>query len=71
MLERRRPERIADVVARLRIAPSEFGVHDAHTALLVPMISRGEAMGVLAAFDRATDGEAFTCLLYTSNRPRR
>jgi signal transduction histidine kinase len=60
VLERRRPERIADVVARLRIAPSELGVHDAHTALLVPMISRGEAMGVLAAFDRATDGEAFT-----------
>jgi len=60
VLERRRPERIADVAARLRIAPSELGVHDAHAALLVPMISRGEAMGVLVAFDRATDGEAFS-----------
>jgi signal transduction histidine kinase len=53
VLERRRPERIADVAARLRIAPSELGVHAAHTALLVPMVARGEAIGVLAAFDRA------------------
>jgi two-component system, NarL family, sensor histidine kinase DevS len=60
VLERRQPERIADVDARLRLAPSELGVGDAQTALLVPMISRGEAMGVLAAFDRASDGEAFT-----------
>ena len=60
VLERRRPERIADVASRLRIAPSELGVRDAHTALLVPMTSRGEAMGVLAAFDRASDGEPFT-----------
>ena len=60
VLERRRPERIADVATRLRIDTSEMGVRDAQTALLVPMISRGEAMGVLAAFDRATGGEAFT-----------
>ncbi len=60
VLERRRPERIADVAARLRIAPSELGVPDAHTALLVPMVSRGEAVGVLAAFDRADSGEPFT-----------
>ncbi len=59
VLEHRRPERIADVAARLRIAPSEFGVPDAHTALLVPMVYRGEAMGVLAAFDRGEDGSAF------------
>jgi signal transduction histidine kinase len=52
VLERGRPERITDVDARLRIAPSEFGVSDAKTALLVPMIYRSEAMGVLAAFDR-------------------
>ena len=52
VLERGRPERIADVDARLRIAPSAFGVADAQTALLVPMLHRGEAVGVLAAFDR-------------------
>jgi len=57
VLERRRPERIADVAARLRIARTELGVPEAHTALLVPMIARGEAVGVLAAFDRADEGK--------------
>lgn len=60
VLERRRPERITDVGSRLRITPSEMGVRHARAALLVPMISRGEGVGVLAAFDHATDGEAFT-----------
>jgi signal transduction histidine kinase len=59
VLEHQRPERITDVAARLRIAPSEFGVPDAQTALLVPMVYRGEAMGVLAAFDRGKDGSVF------------
>jgi len=59
VLERRQPERITDVAARLRIAASEFGVPDARTALLVPMVYRGEAMGVLAAFDRGDDGGVF------------
>jgi signal transduction histidine kinase len=59
VLEHQRPERITDVAARLRIAPSEFGVPDAQTALLVPMVYRGEAMGVLAAFDRGDDGSVF------------
>jgi signal transduction histidine kinase len=59
VLEHRRPERITDVATRLRTAPSEFGVSDAHTALLVPMVYRGEALGVLAAFDRGADGAAF------------
>ena len=59
VLERRRPERITDVDARLRIAPSEFGVYDAHTALLVPMVYRGQGLGVLAAFDRGEDGGMF------------
>jgi GAF domain-containing protein len=60
VLEHLRPERITDVAARLRIDPSEFGVPDAQTALLVPMVYRGEAMGVLAAFDRDEDGDAFS-----------
>jgi signal transduction histidine kinase len=59
VLEHLRPERITDVAARLRIAPSEFGVPDARTALLVPLVYRGEAMGVLAAFDRGEDGSMF------------
>jgi len=60
VLERGRPERIADVSARLRITPSELGVPDAHTALLVPMSLRGSGVGVLAAFDRGEHGAAFT-----------
>jgi signal transduction histidine kinase len=59
VLQRRQPERITDVAARLRISPSEIGVSDAQTALLVPMVYRGEAMGVLAAFDRGEDGSMF------------
>ncbi len=60
VLERGRPERITDVAARLRIAPEELGVPDAHTALLVPLLQRGGGLGVLAAFDRGVEGRAFT-----------
>jgi signal transduction histidine kinase len=59
VLQHGRPERITDVASRLRIAPSEFGVADAQTALLVPMVYRGTALGVLAAFDRGEDGSVF------------
>jgi signal transduction histidine kinase len=59
VLEHRRAERITDVESRLRIAPSEFGVSKAHTALLVPMVYRGDALGVLAAFDRGAEGRMF------------
>lgn len=60
VLERRLPERITDVTARLRIAPAQFGVDDSQTALLVPMLYRGEGVGVLAAFDRGEDGSVFS-----------
>ena len=46
--------------SRLRISPAEFGVPDAHTALLMPMTNRGQAVGVLAAFDRGPEHEAFS-----------
>ncbi|HEY2282927.1 MAG TPA: GAF domain-containing sensor histidine kinase, partial [Solirubrobacteraceae bacterium] len=60
VLERGRPERITDVSSHLRIAPEELGVLDAHTALLVPMIQRGMGLGVLAAFDRGSEGREFS-----------
>jgi len=60
VLERRRPERIADVAARLRIAPAQFGVADPQTALLVPLLYNGEGVGILAAFDRGEDGSVFS-----------
>ncbi|HXP37685.1 MAG TPA: GAF domain-containing sensor histidine kinase [Solirubrobacteraceae bacterium] len=59
VLLKREAERITDVQARLRIAPSAFGVVDAQTALLVPMIHRGDGVGVLAAFDRGVEGSVF------------
>jgi signal transduction histidine kinase len=60
VLAQLRPERITDVAARLQIDPSEFGVPDALTALLVPMVYRGEAVGVLAAFDREGSHDVFS-----------
>jgi len=60
VLKRGRPERIGDVGSRLGISPSEFGVLDAHTALMVPMVYRGEAVGVLAAFDRGEESDSFS-----------
>ena len=60
VLERRRAERITDVPARLRIAATEFGVEDPQTALLVPMLHRGEGVGILAAFDRGEQGSVFS-----------
>lgn len=60
VLKDARAERISDVTARLRISPAELGVPDTHTALLVPMTNRGQTVGVLAAFDRGLEQEAFS-----------
>lgn len=60
VLERGRPERISDVATHLRISADRLGVADARTALLVPMLHRGAAVGVLAAFDHGQEGEAFS-----------
>ena len=60
VLSRGSPERVTDAAARLRIAPRELGVPDAQTALLVPMVYRGEAVGILAAFDHGTEREVFS-----------
>jgi signal transduction histidine kinase len=60
VLERGQPERITDIASRLRIAPREFGVPDANTAMLVPMLYRGVGVGILAAFDHGESREAFS-----------
>jgi signal transduction histidine kinase len=60
VLMQRRAERVTDVSARLGIAAETFGVSDAKTALLVPMVYRGAAMGVLAAFDHGEEGAMFS-----------
>ena len=53
-----RSERIADVQARLRGRPSVMA--GVESALLVPLVFRGTAHGVLAAFDRRVRGPEFT-----------
>jgi signal transduction histidine kinase len=60
VLEQGRSERIADVGSRLQISAAELGVPEAHTGLLIPMLHRGEALGVLAAFDDGAANHAFT-----------
>jgi signal transduction histidine kinase len=60
VLQRGRPMRIGNAPRNLRIDPAEFGVPEAHAALLVPMLHRGAGIGVLAAFDRGEVGEEFT-----------
>jgi signal transduction histidine kinase len=59
VLEHLGPERITDVAAQPGAASGEFGLPEAQTALQVPMVHRGEAMGVLVAFDRGEDGGVF------------
>ncbi|HEX8084536.1 MAG TPA: GAF domain-containing sensor histidine kinase [Solirubrobacteraceae bacterium] len=59
VLRSRRPERVADVAARLRGSGRQLGLSDARSALLVPLDFRGRAVGVLAAFDRIDDVEGF------------
>lgn len=44
----------------LRIAPAQVGVEGAHSAVLAPLIYRGRALGVLAAFDSNQESFAFT-----------
>ncbi len=60
VLERRIAERIGDAKRRLRIGPELLGVPAARTALIVPIIHAGEALGVLSAFDRGPSGGPFT-----------
>jgi two-component system, NarL family, sensor histidine kinase DevS len=55
VLERGRAERVTDVSAQLRVGPADLGVPDARSALLVPMLHRGNRLGVLAVFDRGAE----------------
>jgi signal transduction histidine kinase len=50
-LERRRPERLVELGARLGIIPREDAIHEVHSALLLPMCHRDEALGLLVRFD--------------------
>ncbi len=52
--------RVSDVETQLRMSPDTMGVEGAHSALLVPMMHRGAALGVLAAFDRGGTASSFS-----------
>jgi signal transduction histidine kinase len=58
VMRTQQPERLADAPARLRFALAEQV--GAATGLIVPLVFRGEAVGVLCAFDRTVNGPNFT-----------
>jgi signal transduction histidine kinase len=58
VMRTQKPERLADAPSRLRFALAEHV--GAATGLIVPLVFRGEAVGVLAAFDRTVAGPEFT-----------
>ena len=60
VMRRRRAERISDVGRRLGVAPHELGIAAAQSALLVPLVFRAQALGVLGVFDRGERAEAFS-----------
>lgn len=51
VLLERRPRRVTSATTELKVAPTQIGIADASSALLVPLLYRGTALGVLAAFD--------------------
>jgi signal transduction histidine kinase len=55
-----RPARISNVDSQLRVSPQTLGILEAHSALLVPLVYRSRALGVLAAFDRGQETLTFT-----------
>ena len=44
---------LVDDVERLRVSPQALGVAHAHSALITPLVYRGTALGVFAAFNRS------------------
>jgi signal transduction histidine kinase len=60
VLESRRPKRIADLSPHRGPLGEQLGIAGAESALIVPMLHRGEAAGVLVAFDGGADGKGFS-----------
>jgi signal transduction histidine kinase len=55
-----RPARTSNVDQKLLVSPESFGMPHAQSALLVPMIYRGQTLGVVVAFDRSQQSVVFT-----------
>jgi signal transduction histidine kinase len=60
VLQARVSRRVTDAASELGATLDRLGVPDAQSGLLVPLVYRGRALGVLAAFDRLTGDVAFT-----------
>jgi len=60
VLAERRSRRLSDAGSELLVPATELGVAQARTALLVPLLYRGEGLGVLVAFDRLRGDVRFT-----------
>jgi signal transduction histidine kinase len=60
VLERRHGERIAEITATWIASQGVFGVSSPHNALLMPLVHRSEAVGLLAAFDRSGGDGGFS-----------
>jgi signal transduction histidine kinase len=59
VIDEHRAERVREVTGRLAAALSAVGI-SVRSALLVPLIVRDRAIGVIAAFDRVEDGPEFS-----------
>ena len=53
------PARVHDPSSEMRISPAVLGVSEVRTALLVPLVYRDEALGMMAALDRDADSSEF------------
>jgi signal transduction histidine kinase len=60
VLAERRSRRLADAADELRVPATDLGLEHASAALMVPLMYRGEALGVLSAFDRLGSDTRFT-----------
>jgi len=60
VLAERRARRLADASDELRVPATDLGLENARAALMVPLMYRGEALGVLSAFDRIGSDARFT-----------
>jgi signal transduction histidine kinase len=59
VLDRGHAERLEDASVRLALDDERLGVVGAETGVLVPIVYRGSALGVLAAFDRLEGDPGF------------
>ncbi len=60
VLESRLPTRLVDMSMHRGPLAQQLGIADSESVLLVPMLHRGEATGVLVALDDGGDGEVFS-----------